>query len=137
MVHYDVLIKHPDVVIKDPGVVIKVNASKDGDKILPPINCCTCLYSEIIISKNEFTLHEHMLTWARTKDVKLGFVIVIEISDSGFHIRQTFVTMRCERIFHYKEPIKKLKHGDTRTRKYGCPFKLCGYHKMNNNGHLM
>lgn len=57
MVHSDVLIKHPDVVIKDPGVVIKVNASKDSDQILPPINCCTRLYSEIITSKNEFTLH--------------------------------------------------------------------------------
>lgn len=40
--------------------------------------------------------------------------------------------MRCEISGQYKEPIWKLKFDDAETKKYGCPFKLCGYDKVNN-----
>lgn len=40
--------------------------------------------------------------------------------------------MRYKRNDHNKELIQNLKRGDTGTRKCGCPFKLCGYQKLNN-----
>lgn len=69
--------------------------------------------------------------WIRTESVKLGIDVIVNRFDNGFDIRHAFVTMRCERSGKYQQPIRKLKHDDTRLRKCECPFKVHGYHKTN------
>ena len=44
--------------------------------------------------------------------------------------------LTCERGGVYKSPMKKLNLEDTRTRKYGCLYRLCGYLKKTNEGSL-
>lgn len=83
-------------------------------------------------NKYEFTLHEHILEWACKEAIKLGFDIVIGTSISDFNIRHAFVTMRCKRSGQYKEHIWKFKRDDIRTKKCGCPLKLCEHQKANN-----
>lgn len=68
----------------------------------------------------------------RPDAAKLGFGIVIRRSNSHSNRRKTFVTMRCKISGQYKDHIRKFKCDDTETRKYECPFKLCGCHKLNN-----
>ena len=48
-------------------------------------------------------------------------------SDNGTDIRCAFVILTCERSEKYIRRTHKLKHDDTGSRKYECPFKLCGY----------
>ncbi|XP_050914620.1 protein FAR1-RELATED SEQUENCE 5-like [Lathyrus oleraceus] len=62
---------------------------------------------------------------------EIRFGVVIERSKNGSDRRQAFVTMRCERSGTYQPQIRKLKRDDTGSRKYECPFKLCGYHIAN------
>lgn len=63
---------------------------------------------------------------------KLGFDVVIKRSGNGSDRRQAFITMKCEKSGMCHPPIRKLKYDDIRSRKYECPFKLCGYLKENN-----
>lgn len=67
-----------------------------------------------IISINTNLLNVNMLQWVRTKVVKLGFNI-IKMSDYGSNRKHTFVTIKFERSNKYKEPIRKLKHDDTKA----------------------
>ncbi|XP_058783295.1 uncharacterized protein LOC131657971 [Vicia villosa] len=82
-------------------------------------------------NEREFAVREHMLQWIRTEASKLGFNIVIGRSDKGYDRRYTFVTLRCKRSGKYANHIRKLKRNDTDSRRYECPFKLCGYLMVN------
>lgn len=58
----------------------------------------------------------------------VGFEIVIERSGFCSDRRSSYVVMSCDRCGEYKETNKMLKRDHTESRKYGCPFRLCGYY---------
>ncbi|XP_058780723.1 protein FAR1-RELATED SEQUENCE 5-like [Vicia villosa] len=68
-----------------------------------------------------------MLTWIRRTTTRLGFDVVIGISNNGLERRNVFVTMLCERSGKYHIPLRKFKRDDTGSRKCECPFKIRGY----------
>ncbi|XP_050890977.1 uncharacterized protein LOC127096454 [Lathyrus oleraceus] len=83
------------------------------------------------INEQTFTVREHMFEWVCMKVRKLGFDVVIRMSGNSSKRRQAFATIRCDRSDTYVPPIQKLKRDDIESRKCGCPFKFCGYCKVN------
>ena len=67
------------------------------------------------------------MRWARSIAHENRFVAVILRSNTntGSRGRTTFVLIGCERSGEYRCRKKEFIRRDTRTRKYGCPFKLC------------
>lgn len=101
----------------------------------PNVKCVIVKVVDIgnqIKKEQEFEFRDHVLQWAHTEASKLGFGVIIGRSDNGSDIRCTFVTMTCERKGKYIHHIRNFKRDDTYSRKYECPFKLCGYMLANN-----
>lgn len=88
-------------------------------------------------NEQEFVVREHMLQWICTKAAKLGFSIVVGRSDNDYDKRHTFVTPRCKTSGNYTKSIWKLKRDDADSRRWECPFKLCGYLMVIIHEHLM
>lgn len=80
-----------------------------------------------IISINTNLLNVNMFQWVRTKVVKLGFNI-IKMSYYGSNRKQIFVTIKFERSNKYKEPIRKLKHDDTKANNTWIFNVICDIH---------
>lgn len=90
-----------------------------------------------VTNKETFFVCEHMLQQVCREAGKLRFGVVIGRPDNGSDRRQAFVTTLCERSDTYQANIRKLKRGDTRSRKCECPFKLCGYRMEDETWKLM
>ena len=75
-----------------------------------------------------FATHDDVLNWARAVAYEIGFVAVIMRSNTntGMRGRVPFVLIGCERSSQYRTRKKDFVRTVTDSRKYGCPFKLCG-----------
>ncbi|KAL5142025.1 Protein FAR1-RELATED SEQUENCE 6 [Glycine soja] len=89
----------------------------------PHVDC-----SNAFNTSQVFATRDDVLQWARTVAYENGFVAVIMRSDTetGSRGRSSFVLIGCERSGTYKCRNKEFVRKDTRSRKYGCPFRLRG-----------
>jgi len=75
-----------------------------------------------------FGTRDELLEWVRKVAFRLGFVVVILISDKATRAqgRKTYVLLGCERSGKYRKYRTDLEVTITGTRKCGCPFRLRG-----------
>ena len=86
-----------------------------------------------------FDNREDVLQWARSVAHENGFVAVIIRSDINTcsRGRTSFVLIGCERSDEYRCRKKEFIRRDTRTRKCGCPFKLCSKPMVGGEGRMV
>ncbi|KAH1205538.1 Protein FAR1-RELATED SEQUENCE 5 [Glycine max] len=77
--------------------------------------------------------------WARSVAHENGFVAMIIRLDTntGSRGRTSFVLIGCERSDEYRCRKKEFIRRDTRTRKCGCPFKLCSKPMVGGEGRMV
>lgn len=73
-----------------------------------------------------------MIDYVRMEASKLGFGVVIAMSNNGSSNQKPSVIYISERSGAYVPKIRKLKHEDTRSRKCGCLFNLRDYCRVDN-----
>src|SRR3954463_9341455 len=116
---------HPDNIVQDDGVLNPeiVNVNNDpGIDASPNINAVDV--RKHFTNDRSFASREQLIDWVRNEASKLGFGIGILRSDDGNSRRKAFVVLNCELGGSYVQSNRVLKHEDTGSRKWVCPFKL-------------
>src|SRR3954468_7731506 len=115
---------HPDNIVDDDVVVPEV-VNVNNDPVIDVKSMINAVdVRQQFTNDRSFGSCKQLIDWVQNEASKLGFGIVILRSDNGNSRRKAFVVLNCERGGSYAQSNRVLKHENTGSRKWGCPFKL-------------
>jgi hypothetical protein len=115
-------IDEPDIAKDEPNVCRDIVVASDIAQANVSVDTASYFFNA-----KKYKNRDELIDWCKNEAIKAGFTMVIEKSHMGKNNRKPFFVLGCERGGVYKEPKRKLKREDTKTRKCECPFRLRGY----------